>query len=225
MRSDKGLTNMGKAKWIAAGIGIAAIGGALVHARGRETEQPAYEVVQSDKRFQLRDYAPMIVAEVTHRGERRRASGASFRRLAAYIFAQDRPGGERERIAMTSPVIHEKVDQNQRIAMTAPVIEEETGSDEWRMRFVMPGRFTMETLPTPPEDIALSQVPARRVAAVRFSGYARDSDLAIMEEMLSEWIEAEGLTPVGEFEYAFYDAPMVPPQRRRNEVLIEVAAE
>lgn len=212
-------------RWIAAGVALAAIGSAVAYAQSRDTEEPAYEVVKSDKRFELRDYAPMIVAEVTHSGERRRASGASFRRLAAYIFAQDRPQGGRERIAMTAPVIQQRVDQDQRIAMTAPVIEEETGTGKWRMRFVMPARFTLDTLPTPPEDITLAEVPGRRVAAVRFNGYAGDADLAIMEAMLTEWIEAEDLTAVGDFEYAFYDAPMVPAQRRRNEVLVEVAAE
>lgn len=212
-------------RWIAAGLALAAVAGGVAYAQYRETEQPSYEVVKSDKRFEVRDYAPMIVAEVTHRGERRRASGASFRRLAAYIFAQDRPDGGGERIAMTAPVIEAQVDQDEPIAMTSPVLQEETGTGEWRMRFVMPSRFTMATLPTPPSDIALIEVPARRVAAVRFSGYASDADLAIMEAMLAEWIEAEGLSAAGEFEYAFYDAPMVPPQRRRNEVLIEVAAQ
>lgn len=216
---------MGTAKWIAAGIGIAAIGGAVAYAQSRDTEEPSYDVVTSDKRFELRDYAPMIVAEVTSTGDRRRASGASFRRLAAYIFAQDRPDGGRERIAMTSPVMQDRAKQDEPIAMTSPVLQDETGANEWRMRFVMPARFTMNTLPTPPSDITLSQQPARRVAAVRFNGYASDADLAIMEAKLTEWIEERGLKVAGEFEYAFYDAPMVPPDRRRNEVLIEVAAE
>lgn len=214
-------------KWIAAGIGLAAIGGSVAYAQyrdlEREDEEPAYEVVISDKEFELRKYAPMIVAEVTHSGDRRRASGASFRRLAAYIFAQDRPAGG-ERIAMTSPVIQERVDQDQRIAMTSPVLEEAVGADQWRMRFVMPARFTMATLPKPPSDITLTQVPTRRLAAVRFSGVASNSDLVVMEAMLTDWLEKQNLNPVGGFEYAFYDAPMVPGPLRRNEVLIEVAA-
>ena len=217
---------MGMAKWAALGLGVAAIGGVAAVAQYREeSEEPAYESVLKDKRYELRDYEPMIVAEVTHSGSRRRASGASFRRLAAYIFAQDRPDGQRGQIAMTSPVIQDRVDQDQRIAMTAPVLQEERASGEWRMRFVMPAKFSMETLPTPPADIALTEVPARRVAAVRFSGYGNDADLARMEAKLTEWVELQKLTPVGEFEYAFYDAPMVPGRMRRNEVLIEVAAE
>ncbi len=213
-------------KWIAAGIGIAAVGGAAVYAQYRDnnSEEPEFDVVLSQDDFELRDYEPMIVAEVTHFGNRRNASGASFRRLAAYIFAQDRPSGG-ERIAMTAPVYEERADQNAPIAMTAPVLQKETDAGEWRMRFVMPSQFTLETLPTPPSDITLAEVPARRVAAVRFSGYANSSDLAAKEALLSQWIKAQNLTAVGGFEYAFYDAPAVPGLLRRNEVLIEVAAE
>ncbi|MEM7780617.1 MAG: heme-binding protein [Pseudomonadota bacterium] len=221
---------MGMSKWMKAGIGLTAIGTALggaAYAQYRDSEEPAYQSVMEDKEFELRDYQPMIVAEVTHKGSRRRASGASFRRLAAYIFAQDRPAGG-ERIAMTSPVVQErvtKVDENERIAMTSPVVQEATGSDQWRMRFVMPARFTMETLPQPPKDITLTEVPARRMATVRFNGNGNDSDLAIMEAMLLEWMREQDLTPIGDPEYAFYDAPMVPSPMRRNEVMIEVAAE
>ena len=216
---------MGIAHWVTAGIGLAAIGAVAAIAQYRDSEEPAYQTVRADKRFELRDYSPMIVAEVTHSGERRRASGASFRRLAAYIFAQDRPDGARETIAMTAPVLEQRVDQSQPIAMTAPVLQVQTSAGEWRMRFVMPAGFTMATLPTPPAAITLERVPARRVAAVRFSGFASDAELATKETELADWIAREGLTPVGDFEYAFYDAPMVPGRLRRNEVLIEVAAE
>lgn len=208
-------------KWVAAGIGIAALGGAVAFAQYRNIEKPAYEVVISDEQFELREYAPIIVAEVTHTGDRRRASSAGFRRLAAYIFAEDRPEGG-ERIAMTAPVMQERVDQDQRIAMTAPVMQEQTETGVWRTRFVMPSHFTMETLPTPPSDITLTEMPARKVAAVRFSGVARQSDLNKMEARLTEWLGEQELTPTGQFEYAFYDAPMVPGPLRRNEVMVEV---
>ncbi|MEM6827992.1 MAG: heme-binding protein, partial [Pseudomonadota bacterium] len=143
---------------------------------------------------------------------------------AAYIFAQDRPDGG-EKIAMTAPVIQERVDQNQQIAMTAPVLQEQTQDNTWRMRFVMPAKYTMETLPTAPDDITLTQVAARRVAVVRFAGNGSASDLAQKERLLSDWVGNQGLTPMGDFEYAFYDAPMVPGPLRRNEVMVEVVAD
>ncbi len=194
-------------RWIAAGLGIAAIGVAAVYAQSRNTEEPEFALVRADADFELRDYPALVVAEVTSKGDRQRASGASFRRLAAYIFGQDRPEG------------------GESIAMTAPVLQQETGVGEWRMRFVMPAKYTLAALPPAPADIALAQVPARRMAAIRFSGYAGSGDLAAREAELRGWMTGQGLNPAGEAEYAFYDAPMVPGPLRRNEVLIPVASE
>ncbi len=216
---------MGIKKWIAAGVGVAAIGAAAGYAQYRDIEVPAYQVVKAEAPFELRDYKPMIVAEVTHTGDQSRTRGEGFRRLAAYIFGQDRPAGG-EDIAMTAPVMQDRaVDQDEAIAMTAPVMRDSPEADQWRTRFVMPSKYTLETLPAAPADITLTEVPGRRIAAVRFSGTARAGDLADMEAELSKWVASEGLKPIGGFEHAFYDAPMVPGPLRRNEVMVEVAAE
>lgn len=196
---------MKAARWIAAGTALAIVGAAAVYAQFRQTEEPEFALVRADADFELRDYPALVVAEVSNSGSRERASGASFRRLAAYIFAQDRPAG------------------GDRIAMTAPVLQDETQPGKWRMRFVMPGKYTLETLPPAPADITLTQMPARRMAAIRFSGNGGASDLALMEARLRDWMMVQGLMPAGAAEFAFYDAPMVPGPLRRNEVLIPVA--
>ena len=198
---------MKAARWIAAGVALASVGAAAVYAQYRQTEQPDFAVVRADADFELRDYPALVVAEVSHAGSRERASGASFRRLAAYIFAQDRPAG------------------GEAIAMTSPVLQDETQPGEWRMRFVMPSKYTLATLPPAPADITLTEVPARRMAAVRFAGNGGARDLALMEARLRDWLATQGLMPAGEAEFAFYDAPMVPGPLRRNEVLIPVAAQ
>ncbi|MCM0000564.1 MAG: heme-binding protein [Erythrobacter sp.] len=197
---------MKTARWIAAGAGIAAVGAAAAYAQYRQTEQPDFAMVRADGDFELRDYPALVVAEVSNVGTRESASGASFRRLAAYIFAQDRPEG------------------GEKIAMTAPVLQDETRPGQWRMRFVMPSQYTLDTLPPAPDDITLAQTPARRMAAVRFSGNGSGSDLALMEARLRDWMREARLMPAGEAEFAFYDAPMIPGPLRRNEVLIPVAA-
>jgi DNA gyrase inhibitor GyrI len=194
-------------RWIAAGLGLAAMGAAAVYAQYRNTEEPEFVAIRAEGDFELRDYPALVVAEVTSSGDRQRASGASFRRLAAYIFAQDRPQG------------------GESIAMTAPVIQQETGAGAWRMRFVMPSKYTLATLPPAPADITLTEVPARRMAAVRFSGNGGSAELASREATLRRWLEDQGIVPAGEAEFAFYDAPMVPGRLRRNEVLIPVAVQ
>jgi len=198
---------MKTARWIAAGAGLAVVGAAAAYAQYRQTEEPDFALVRADGDFELRDYPALVVAEVSHAGSRERASGASFRRLAAYIFAQDRPEG------------------GERIAMTAPVLQDETTPGEWRMRFVMPAKYTLETLPPAPADITLTETPPRRMAAVRFSGNGSGRDLALMEARLRDWLATQGLMPAGDAAYAFYDAPMIPGPLRRDEVLIPVAAE
>ncbi|WP_115367449.1 SOUL family heme-binding protein [Alteripontixanthobacter maritimus] len=211
--------------WVAVGLGVAAAAGVAAYAQyDRSLEKPRYSVIDSDGDFELRQYDPMLVAEVTTIGARDKALNAGFRRLAAYIFAQDRPGKDQEEIAMTSPVM-----QDEKIAMTSPVIQDGNsqrgeGSDtgEWRTRFVMPGKYTAETLPETPSDIAIDTVPGRRMAAIRFSGSPSSDDLAKQEARLREWLGTRGLDTGGAAEYAFYDAPMVPPPMRRNEVMIPV---
>lgn len=197
---------MKAARLIAAGAGLAAVGAAAAFAQYRQTEKADYTLIRDDAEFELRDYPALVVAEVSNAGTRERASGASFRRLAAYIFANDRPEG------------------GEKIAMTAPVLQDEPRPGQWRMRFVMPSHYTLDTLPPAPDDITLTQMPARRMAALRFSGNASDRDLALMEARLRDWMRQERLMPAGEAEFAFYDAPMIPGPLRRNEVLIPVAA-
>lgn len=215
---------MGIGKWVAGGVGIAAMGAVAVYAKYRNIEEPDFTLVKEEQAFQIRDYPTIVVAEVAHSGTRQQASGASFRRLAAYIFAQDRPEGG-EDIAMTTPVLQDRVQRDEKIAMTAPVIQDKTANDQWRMRFVMPAKYSLETLPPAPVDITLTEIPARRMATVRFSGNARAGEIAQMEQELAKWVAQQELKPVGDYEYAFYDAPMVPGPLRRNEVMIEVASD
>ena len=196
---------MKAARLIAAGAGIAAIGAAAAFAQYRQTEQPDYLVLRDEGDFSLREYPALVVAEVSNAGTRESASGASFRRLADYIFAKDRPEG------------------GEKIAMTAPVLQDEPRPGQWRMRFVMPSKYTLDTLPPAPSDITLTETPARRMAAVRFSGNASARDLALMEARLRDWMREARLMPAGEAEFAFYDAPMIPGPLRRNEVLIPIA--
>lgn len=229
-------------KWLLSGLGALAFVGVDGEAKAQSrqsVEEPAHEVLAVDSGIELRDYAPMIVAEVVIVGDQRRmATGRGFQRLAAYIFAQDRPGAgrtqsESKKIAMTSPVLQ---DQTQKIAMTSPVMQDSmvvegaadsgpTQNNAWRTRFVMPAEYTMATLPEPPADITLTEMPARRVAAIMFNGYGTSDDLEMMEARLRGWMEEKGHQASGPVEYAFYDGPWVRPQQRRNEVIIPVASD
>jgi hypothetical protein len=198
------------------------------------TEEPPYKVLRNDGDFELREYAPMIVAETTVSGSLDDASGRGFRVLADYIFGNNitksSASGRSEKIAMTAPVVMAPSDArvSEKIAMTAPVtMASESGmsGSKWQMQFVMPAQYTMDTLPTPVNAaVKLKELPARRVAVLRFSGFSGDEKVKQKIADLNAWIERSGMKALGVPQLARYNAPWTPPPFRRNEVMVGIAA-
>ena len=106
--------------------------------------------------------------------------------------------------------------------MTVPV-GQYTDDDAWSMWFVMPSRFTTETLPpVNDERIRIVEVPAQRLAALTFSGRMDTADFSEQAERLRKALEEAGLQADGEPTLAVYSGPLTPGPFRRNEVLIAV---
>lgn len=185
----------------------------------QNVEQPSYRVVEGQGDLEIRDYPSLIQAQIRRQGARQEALRAGFGPLARYIFGKERAG---EPIAMTAPVTQQPVET---IAMTAPVTQTRDGGDDWTLSFIMPARYRLEELPTPAGDVRLVEVPARRLGAIRFSGRASDAEIADKEAELRHWLAARGLSPVGPPLLAYYNDPLTPGFLRRNEVLLELAAE
>jgi hypothetical protein len=180
-------------------------------------EEPAYKVERDEKPFQVRVYAPMIVATVRVSGTRSEAVSTGFRILADYIFGKNQKNGK---IAMTAPVTQSP---GEKIAMTAPVSQSKN-EDGWEIRFIMPAGSTVETLPKPDDSrIQIMETAARRVAVVTFSGFWSDSNFRSHQKDLTGFIERKGLSPVSAAVYAYYNPPWTPWFLRRNEVQIEIA--
>ncbi len=122
---------------------------------------------------------------------------------------------------MTAPVTQIA---GQKIAMTAPIEQSEEQSG-WDVRFTMPSAYSLSALPQPIEPrIQLLEVPARRMAAVTFSGFWSDSNLQSHQAQLLAFLRRHHLTAVSAPVYAYYDPPWTPWFWRTNEVLVEVAA-
>ena len=181
-------------------------------------EEPAFNVAIHEGDFEVRDYPALIVAEVSVSGSRDEASNAGFRLLAAYIF-----GGNtrRQTVAMTAPVVQERA-TSENIAMTAPVTQ--AGADgAWVVRFTMPSKYTLETLPAPNDArVRLVPVPAQRYAVVRFSGVARPDEVERRTGALNIFMERQQLRAAGPPSLARYDPPWTLWFMRRNEVWIPV---
>jgi effector-binding domain-containing protein len=204
--------------WIIGGV----ILGAIIVSVGawyivtQNVETPDYTVVASDGAIEIRDYPPLVVAEVRRSGDRQAAASAGFRPLANYIFAKDRAGGS---ISMTAPVTQQAAEE---IAMTAPVTQTPDGG-EWIVRFIMPSKYKLEALPEPASDeVTLTRIPAERRAAIRFSGSWDDALFARKTKELREWLDKRGIEPLGPPTYAYYNDPFTPGFLRRNEVMFAI---
>lgn len=200
---------------------------ALTASPALANEEPKFDLIEREDAFELRRYAPMIVAETWVEGSLSDGSSAGFRRIAGYIFGKNRSrnSGDSEKIAMTVPVTME-TGAAQKIAMTAPVTTERAGGSgddagRWRMHFVMPGQYTMETLPVPEDPaVALRAVAEQRVAVRVFSGFVTEARVQEETATLVDWMKMRGLQPVAAPQLARYNPPWSIPFLRRNEILV-----
>lgn len=201
-------------------------------------EQPQYKVIEKIDAIEIREYQPMLMAEVDVEGDRSSATNTGFRVLAGYIF-----GGNTSRtsIAMTSPVtqtdavLPDEKSSSVKIAMTSPVTltpaekaeaKNKTSNENtnektplrWTVAFLMPSQYTLETLPKPNNAQIRFRVsaPERRVA-IRFSGFSSASNLAKHRAALDAFITTRKLKTAGVPMLAFYDDPFTAPWNRRNE--------
>jgi SOUL heme-binding protein len=189
-------------------------------------EQPRYEVLRSYDGFELRRYMSYIVAETTVTGDFDNVGNTAFRILAGYISGKNR---KNEAIAMTTPVNQTPAeDAGEKIAMTAPVTQtpQEHAKDTYVFSFMMPSKYTLDTLPRPADArIHLRQMEGRLMAARTYSGTWAIHRYKQNEASLLQALQAEGLRPVGAPIFARYNSPFTLWFLRRNEVLVEVQSD
>ena len=108
---------------------------------------------------------------------------------------------------MTAPVTQEG--GSEKIPMTAPVSQEKSGG-EWRITFLMPSSYTLETLPEPLDPmVQIKEIPGRYLAAITYSGTWSQSRYEKHKALLGEWMAAQKLKPtrgsgVGPLQPAFH---------------------
>jgi len=195
-------------------------------------EEAKYEVVKQYSDFELRRYAPYLVAEVEVKGTFDTAAFQAFQTLFKYIDGNNR---KQEKIAMTAPVeqqpgekipmtaaVTQRTAEGEKISMTAPVTQSK-GGGTYFIGFVMPANYTLETIPEPLDPgVKIRAVPGRTVAARQYSGSWGARKYKQNEQILLDAISQAGLKPEGSPVFARYNHPGVAPSKRRNEVLIEV---
>ncbi len=186
-------------------------------------EEPKFDLIERSGDFEIRQYAPTIVAETTVDGDFYDAPNEGFRRLAGYIFGKNK---SKDKIAMTAPVSMTD-SASQKIAMTAPVSQvsspTESGANQWLITFTMPGSYTMESLPTPEDSrVRLKQVSGYKAAVLKFSGFNSDDKVKKNTERLQVLMRERNLKPASAPMYARYNPPWTPWFMRRHELIIPI---
>jgi hypothetical protein len=195
-------------------------------------EEPKYEVIVSDAQFEVRHYAPILIAETIVEGDMDAASSKGFRLIADFIFGnnQQADSDKKAKIAMTAPVTVEP--QSSKIAMTAPVTVEPQAAESnmktaktWRINFVMPSQYTLANIPKPKNNaVSLREVPSKYFIVHKYSGFNTVSRVQTKTDETVEWAIKRSYKMIGTPQLSRYDPPWTLPMFRRNEIMLEIAA-
>ncbi len=185
-------------------------------------EEPSYTVAGRAGPVEFRRYEPSLAAETLVEGidDFDQAGNEGFRRLFRYIAG----GNTRQsRIAMTVPVAQAPAKrESEKIAMTVPVQQTHSGGG-WRIAFMVPGQYTLETAPTPSDSrVRVVEVPGRLMAVLRYAGRWTERNYQGQRAELLERLSVAGVATLGEPRLARYNGPLSLPMFRRNEVQVEV---
>ena len=180
-------------------------------------EKSKYTVIEKTGKFEIRQYQAQIIAETIVDSDFDDAGNIAFSRLFNYISGNNR---KKESIAMTAPV-NQKA-ESEKISMTAPVNQQKS-ENKWAISFLMPSKYTMETIPEPlDQNVTLREILPRKIAAVRYSGTWSRKRYEENKSRLEQFISDKKLKIIGEAIFARYDPPFQLWFLRRNEVLIPV---
>lgn len=209
-----------KRKWkimIVIIIGAVILGAVLAGPIMSDVEHPKYKVISDyhEEQIQIREYAPLLIAELSVDGTRQEAISEGFRQLADYIFGNNI---SKSQIAMTAPVSQ----KSEKIAMTAPVTQKPQ-QGQWLISFVMPSEYTQETIAKPVNpNIHLKQIDTHHKIVIRFSGQNTDDNIQEYLGKLKEFMQKNQIQAISEPSYAFYNPPWTLPPLRRNEIMFDI---
>jgi hypothetical protein len=244
------MANTASRKWF--WIGAGAVGGAAL-ARWQLArwfmKQPTYAVEGHLGDLEIRTYDARWVAETTVSDVSwEQALDEGFRRLARYIFGNNRPSPfQPDRLSkvdavrpalasrsddrhdsgyaipMPAPTVARRTPHRETIAMTSPVNVATHDARSYTISFNLPEGRTLASLPAPNDErVRLERRPRRRVAVAAFRGRYSGARVAQKFSELLATVRAAGLGYRGSPEFAGYDPPSTLPFLRRNEVWLEL---
>jgi hypothetical protein len=196
---------------------LALLAGFLWMESAMAIEEPHYDILISQAPFELRHYAPTLIAQTVVDGDMDAASNKGFRLIADFIFGNNLAAGSEQaaKIAMTAPVTVEPQSGDTHVA----------SANQWRIHFVMPSQYTLANIPKPNNSaVTLQEMPRQYFVVHRYSGF---NTMARVQEKTNEalaWAKQQSLKVMGTPQLSRYDPPWTLPMFRRNEIMVEVAA-
>jgi|JI10StandDraft_1071094.scaffolds.fasta_scaffold369556_2 hypothetical protein len=180
-------------------------------------EEPAFRAIEQDGAFELREYAPYLLAETSVDADFMEAGNVAFGRLFRYISGAN---VSQRKLAMTAPVTQSA---GEKISMTAPVRQIADGR-QFRVGFIVPSQYTLATVPQPSDPrVKIRRVEGGLVAVWRYSGRWTEANFREHEQLLNQEIVRRGLLATGAASIARYNSPFALPMFRRNEVQVTVS--
>lgn len=156
-----------------------------------------YDVVLKEDNYEIRKYSDFFIVEYENIDE----NTSGFRALFKYISNDNK---ENKKIAMTTPVIQEMIDENKKIA------------------FVLPDKY-FNQIPEPNNpDLRVKKFDQGLFGVIQYSGFSNKRKELEMMEKLEGWILKNFYIKKSNYMLASYNAPFMPPMFRRNEIWIRV---
>jgi len=162
-------------------------------------ERPEYEVLLSEKSFELRQYNDFYIVEYDNESDPDIENG--FGSLFRYISKDNK--------------------SHKKISMTVPVIEEIAG-DQMKMAFVVP-KAQWENIPEPNNKfLSVQKFENGLFAVLKYGGLSNTKKEHKMIEALEYWVDSKNYRILSNFMLAFFNAPFVPPMIRHNEIMVRI---
>ncbi|WP_319784064.1 heme-binding protein [Oceanisphaera sp. IT1-181] len=175
------------------------------------SEEAKFTVLLKYGSFEVREYAPHVVAKTWVEGEFSNIGRQAFGRLFKYISGHNH---YLQKIPMTSPVVQQAENQHS---------ESQPVNGIWQVSFMMPAGSRLDTLPVPKDHhVLLQPVSAQKMAAVRYSGSWSEQAYLEHKQSLQAWLQTQVYQTTGEAMWARYNPPFTLWFLRRNEVLIPI---
>jgi hypothetical protein len=171
-------------------------------------ESAEYKVVESDGKFEVREYPDLMLVATTTKLDAQGRDG-SFMKLFRYISGANE---SEKKISMTTPVF----------------MENDKKESAVQMGFVMPKDVAAGGVPAPTgQGVDVRKRVGGRFAVLRFAGQLTTKSAKESETKLRTWMATKGLVADDSVESsgvetAGYDPPFTPGPLRRNEVLIRL---